>query len=280
MSEDVQDQTSQDLSSEESSSDASEQKTDTDTGTDAGQKPDTDTSEGAEGKPEGVGTKADQEFMENLLLDYGLDSPEQLKDLINEMEDMKDRLGGEDIDDLLDNKALMQKYQQHWAAEEARKKKEAETPEETIVRLEKEITERDKRDQSDKAKQERAREANRLLTDFNNTVNKTINSMKEVPKEYRGFLAAFMGVDNPVNDVDLNDKGKIVDLTKKGGKKLMEFEQAVIKRYLAGKAEVPKVKPSTETTPETEKKPVKNMNEARARLTELAKNILAKKKDK
>jgi hypothetical protein len=234
---------------------------------------------GAEGKPTDVDgvAEAQRQFVENLLVTYDLETPEQLEEFIDGMADLKGKLAGEDIDDLLDNKALMQKYQKHWAAQDAVQKKDGETPEETIKRLEGEIADKDVDAAKQRSKAQQAKEAQRALTAFNSTVDRTIKGLKEVPSEYREFFGLFMGVNNPINDVDLGDKGSVIDLTKKGAKRLMAFEQTVIKRYLEGKAEVPKVTTTVDTATETEPKPIKNLGEARNAMVDKVKAIVAKK---
>ncbi len=220
-------------------------------------------------------TQEQQQYMDDLLVEYDVDTPEQLKELIDGLADIKDKLAGENVDELLDNKALMVKYQKHWAAQDADKKKDGETAEETIARLEKENAEIQTDVAKGKAKQQESQEAKRLLSGFNSTVTKAIKTIKEVPDEYRGFFGLFMGVDNPINDIDLGDRAAVIDLTKKGAKKMMDFEQTVIKRYLEGKADVPKVTTAQETTSETEPKPIKNLSEARNALTEKIKTVFA-----
>lgn len=220
-------------------------------------------------------TQEQSQFLEDLLVEHDVDSPEKLKELIDGLADLKDKLSGENIDELLDNKALMVKYQKHWAAQDAEKKKDGETAEETIARLEKENVEMQQGVAKSKAKQQESQEAKRLLSGFNSTVTKTIKTIKEVPDEYRGFFGLFMGVDNPINDIDLGDRAAVIDLTKKGAKKMMDFEQTVIKRYLEGKADVPKVTTTTDTSTEKEPVKIKNLSEARNALTDHIKTVFA-----
>jgi hypothetical protein len=287
MGEEVQDTTQQSVDGDGGSdANATDQDTDKDVSTSeqdvdgdgAGEETDTDgDGVGADSQPKGV-TNKDQEFLTNLLLEHDLESPEQLGDFIKSLTGLKGKIGDFDVDDLIENKALMTKYQKHWAAQEAQKKKEGETSEETIARLEREISERDKKDFQTQNQEKELKEARKALDTFNNTVSKTIKGITNVPEEYRDFLGLFMGVNNPINEVDLKDRGRIIELTKKGAKQLLDFEQVIIKRYIEGKAEVPKVTPATDTATDTGEKPVKNIADARKRMTQVVLATLGKKK--
>lgn len=273
---DVEDTTQQEIDADGAATDPNASDSESELDSDAEGKPDTDGAD-SEGKPAVRGAK-DAQFMEDLLDEYGLENAEDLKDFISNLSDVAEKLQGEDIDDLLDNKALMVRYQQQWAAKEAATLEEKETPEETIARLKKEKQEMAQDAARQRSKQAQAEEAQRLLGSFNNTVHKTIRSIKEVPKEYRNFLSLFMGVDNPINDVDLADRGKVIDLTKKSAKMLMDFEQAVIKRYLAGKAKVPAVTTTQDSTTDDKPGEIKNLRDARKTLMERIKAARSAKK--
>ena len=245
--------------------------TDDGTATAAGEKTD---ETGAEETPAGV-TQEQATFISDLLVEFDLESPDALKEFISGMTELKDKLSGENVDELLDNKALMTKYQKHWAAQEAEKKKDGETPEETVKRLEGELAAKDASAAKVAAKGDDAKKAKALISSFNNTVDKTIRGMKEVPDEYRGFFGLFMGVNNPINDVDLADRASVIDITKNGAKNLLDFEQVVIKRYLEGKAKVPDVTTTQATVTEKEPVTIKNLSEARTTMASKVKALIA-----
>lgn len=240
---------------------------------------DADKTDKVEKTEDGAGkvTNKQEELMQSLLLEYDLETPEQLGEFIKGLNKLKTKVGDADIDDLIDNKALMTKYKRYWAAQEASKKKEGETPEETIIRLEKEAADRDKVDEQAKSDDQDLKEAKKAVESFNATVYKTIKGIENIPEEYRDFLGLFMGADNPINEIDLKDRGKIIDLTKKGAKQLLDFEQVIIKRYMKGKTEVPVVTTTTDTNTEPGEKPIKSLSEARKRMANIVKAQLLKK---
>ena len=188
--------------------------------------------------------------VQSVLDEYDIDSPEQLNEFLKNLSGLKDQLGNSDLEELKENSALLKKYQKHWAKEEAAKKEDGETPEETIERLKKENKRIDKEMRSDRAEQEKAERANTDLKTFNSTVTSSVEANKDVPAEYRKFLGEFLGVGNEINEVDLNDKAGVKRISKAGAKKMLDFEQLVIKRYLKGKTETPKISTATETPSE------------------------------
>ena len=121
---------------------------------------------------------------------------------------------------------------------------------------------------------EELQEDKALLKSFTNTVKSTVKAQADLPAAYHGILTEFLGIDNEIHEIDLNDKASIKRITKAASKKIMAFEQDVIKRYLKGKSKVVKMTTSTEATPPATKT-VKTLKDARgvlkARLTQLLK---------
>lgn len=227
----------------------------------------TETTPKDEGKPVDDG-RVDTDFsVEEILDEYGLDSADELKEFIADLSGMKGKIGENDLDTLIENTKTLQRYQAQWAEQEEARKKENESPEETIARLEKEKKDILAKSAKNENRQKAAKAAENALAEFSDTVSSVASSAKELPKEYRPFLTEFMGVDNPINEVDITDKAAVRRLTKDGVKKLLAFEQAVIKRYRAGKTEIPKVtdtEPAPGKTGKEDTRNPKNLREAKS----------------
>jgi hypothetical protein len=205
-----------------------------------------------------------KEYVKEILDEFDLDSPEELKDFVKDLASLKGKIGENDLDKLIENSETLEKFQAHWAKEEQTKLKDSETPEQTIERLEKERDEIQGKRKTDSDNRKAKVAAERALDDFNDTVTGVIKSDKTVPDEYRKFFGKFMGVDNPVNDVNIDDKAAVRRLTKASVKDLMDFEQAVIKRYKSGKAKIPVVtKTETDAGSDTDGKKIKSLADAR-----------------
>ena len=192
--------------------------------------------------------------VQSVLDEYDIDSPEQLGEFLKNLSGLKDQLGKNNLEELKENSALLKKYQKHWAKDEAAKKEDGETPEETIDRLKKDNRRIDKELRDDREKQDKAIESDRDLKTFNSTVTSSVEANKDLPAEYRPFLKEFLGVENEINEVDLNDKAGVKRIAKAGAKKLLEYNQLVIKQYLKGKVETPIISSAAETASD---KPVK-----------------------
>lgn len=237
-----------------------------------------------EGNGEGGSVKDDQlsgEFdVEEILDEYGLESADDLKEFIADLSKMKGKIGENDLDTLIENTKTLKRYQTQWAEQEEAKRREDETPEETIKRLEKEKKDLQTKSAKRENQQKAAQAAEHALAEFNETVTSVAKNAKELPKEYRPFLSEFMGVDNPINEVDITDKAAVRRLTKDGVKKLLAFEQAVIKRYRDGKTAIPKVT-ETETVPgktgDQDARNPKNLKEAKSLIMQSLAGMSGKK---
>jgi hypothetical protein len=182
---------------------------------------------------------ASSELITSILEKHGLESPEQLGEFIDSLAGMKGKLGEADLDELLENNKTMQRYRAQWAKQEREKLEEGETPEQTIARLKKEADDRDKQHARSEQKQKQTEKAKQAVTAFESTINSAIKADESIPAEYRPFMAALLGVKNPINDVDITDPAAIRKVAKEFGPKMVrDLEQAVIARYRAGKIEI------------------------------------------
>lgn len=272
MPNDVEDQTQVDVTDKTAAGD-----------TDVDDKVDTDTAdtkvEGDDTKPAVDDSGKDREaaqFMDSLMSQYSIETPEQLKDFIGEVAGIKDALGDEDIEDLIANKNLMIRYQMQWDAAEEAKKREGETPEETIKRLDTELQkEKDlKKQEAERAKA--AKENDRLINSFNTFVGKEVEALK-IGDYLKPHLKKYLGVDNPIHDADISDKVTLKKLVKDAGRVFEDLEQAILKNAKVKTDDVPKMTDTDTQTAATdtaaENKP-KNLAEARKEATAILKQKL------
>lgn len=201
--------------------------------------------------------------IEGILDRFGLESPEELGTFIENLAGMKERLGDEDVEDLLAVKKQMLSYQAEWAKQEEAARREKETPEETIARLEKQNRDlTNQRAQQEQSAKERA-QAKQLMTTFNKTVTGALKEHKDLPKYARSFLQEHFGVDNPMHDIDMADKAGIKKLVAEGAKKFEALRTAIIEDYQKTGGPVPKMDPTTTPAPGQTGEKVKNMKDAR-----------------
>jgi hypothetical protein len=231
---------------------------DTKAGTKAAEKKDDDAA-AASGKP------ATTEAITTILEKHGLESPEQLGEFIDGLAGIKGQLGDVDLAEIMKSHETLQAYRKEWAKQERLKQKENEQPEDTIARLERELEDRDAQAAKGEKERKEAEAAKRHIAEFNSTITSGIEADEAIPAEYRPFLSALMGVKNPVNDVDIQDKAAVRKVLKTFGAKMVkDFEQTVIKRYRDGKEGLPPTPPpGGDATPVTTEAKPKNLSEAR-----------------
>ncbi|MEJ5360144.1 MAG: hypothetical protein WHT06_15900 [Desulfobacterales bacterium] len=199
---------------------------------------------GAQAVSNAAGRPETSKEIEAILDKYGLDSPEELKDFLDNLAGLREKLAGEDLEEILQNHKEMQKFRREWARAQREKLKEQETPEQTIERLERELAAIESERMKSAKEQKRAESAKRAVEAYYRTVRQAIQADESIPEDYRPFVEAFMGVESPVNDIDIEDRAAVRKAWKTWGAKMVkDFEQAVIRRYRAGKAEIPKVPP-------------------------------------
>lgn len=200
--------------------------------------------QGAQASGKAAGRPETSKEIEAILDKYGLDSPEELKDFLDNLTVLREKLAGEDLEEILQNHKEMQKFRREWARAQREKLKEQETPEQTIERLERELAAIESERMKSAKERKRAESAKRAVEAYYRTVRQAIQADESIPEDYRPFVEAFMGVESPVNDIDIEDRAAVRRAWKTWGAKMVkDFEQAVIRRYRAGKAEIPKVPP-------------------------------------
>ena len=186
--------------------------------------------------------------LQELLKANELDDPDDLVDLVRYGKGVKGKLRDiNDLDDIIRDAEEIRSYRPVWAEQEERKRRSEEDPEQRASRLEKELKSlKNEKNQRELTKRERE-EAEKAIQQYNREVKDIIEEM-EIPKEQSPFVMKLCGVDNPFNEVDLNDRKAIKRVVAQLNKEREAYDQAVIKRYLDGKSGIPKVGAAESTT--------------------------------
>jgi len=246
-----------------------------------------------EGKPletEEDPANAQADVLQSILTTHNLDTPEDLADFLGDLVGLKEKLGDDEVEDLLENKETLMQYHRVWAQQEEEKKRANETESETIKRLEGEIVDRDKKTMQAKKVAEQDKENARLVSNFNRSISREVDSNTSIPKYLKAHMKMFLGVDNPIHDIDLSDrKGvkKMVENLAKHAQSLMVAIKSGGKETIPD-PETPGQEPAKETppmqrgaepgTPDTKPK-IKNLKAARKIATErLVEAMMRKKK--
>jgi len=220
---------------------------------------------------------ASAERIQDFLDKHGYDSLEEFEAEFDDVRGLQEIVGDkETAEKLLEDAEYLAKVKEYWKEQDEAKKREEESLEETIDRLEQEkkdlakkIKDRDKAE-AKKAEAKKAKAENeKLIKSFNTTVNSELDKAKDIPNKYKPFFKRVLAIDNPMLDVDIASKPEIRTTTKSVIKECNDFIQLVIKDYLDGKIELPKMTAEgASTTPVATEKKIKTLKEARSALFE------------
>lgn len=242
------------------------------------EKPPVDGGNGA-AKPAEAARPDATNLINDILDKHGLSSPEELAEFVDRIAETAGQIGDYDPDDLLKAKTTLDAYQRKWTEAEQAKLKEAETPDQTIARLEREAAARENQAAQRDRQKRNADAAKAAVKTFNDVVVSTVKAEKDIPAEYVPFLHKLLGVGSPVNNVNITDRAAVKKMAKEFGiKEMRDFEQVVIARYRAGKTEIPVVPVvASETAPVADEHKPKNLNEARGMMHERLSKMFSKR---
>jgi len=203
---------------------------------------------------------------------FGYDTLEDLEEDFPNLKSLRETIGDKDAAQLIEDSNYLAKVKEFWKQQDEANKREGETHDETIERLEREkkeaedkLVKRDEKEAKAKEDKHKIKQAERMVKSFNSTVLDEIENVKDLPKEYKPFLKEFLGVDNPANEINIGLKTEVRKMAKDGIKRFNDMAQVIIKGYLAGKIKIPKIKDADAIPADGEKKP-QNLAEARQQL--------------
>lgn len=206
------------------------------------------------------------EKLNKILEANDLEDIDELIELVESGKKVKGKIQDLDtIDTLVAKAERLEKIEAYWRDKEERKKRETEEPDETIKRLEFELKKKDSRESEERKQKELAEQSKKAIAFYERSIGDLIEETS-MPKEQKAVLAEFLGVGNITNNIDITDRKAIKKVFQDAVKKFEDYDQLVIKQYLAGKKEVPIVT-KTESAIDTENK-VKNLKEARSIMKE------------
>ena len=210
--------------------------------------------------------------VQEILDRFGYDSLEDLEEDFPNLKDLRETIGNKDAKQLIADSEYLAKVKEFWKQQDEANKREGETHDETIERLEREkkeaenkLLKRDEKEAKAKEDKQKIKQAEQMVKSFNSTVLDEIENVKDLPKEYKPFLKEFLGVDNPANEINIGLKTEVRKMAKDGIKRFNDMAQVIIKGYLEGKIKVPKIKDGDVIPADGEKKP-QNLAEARQQL--------------
>lgn len=201
-----------------------------------------------------------QKSLDGLLAKHGFESVDDVIDALESGGALAAKLGERDLDRIIKAADTLEGYEAHWAAEEVKTHRASETEDDRISRVESEL----KAFKDEKAKEEadarRSKESQEALDVYEAAVAVTAKE-SEITEGQVPFFREFMGLDNPMIDVDLDDKAAVRKAMKDQTKKYNDFVQKTIKSYTDGKIKLVDIKPTEPIVPD--KVEAKNLKESR-----------------
>jgi len=210
--------------------------------------------------PKWKAARAAQAKMESILEKHGLDSFEDLDDLIASGSSISEILGARDaktltstITQLKKDAEYLKEVKAYWAEQESQKQKDELTPEQRADMSEAKLKAYEKDQADKKAKAAEEQSIKDSLKSYTEQVEKAIES-SGFEGEDAAMAKLFLGVDNPFNEVDINDKKAVKEMAKTNAVKFKTYldsvRQGAVDEYAKGKSKFVPI--STVATPAKE----------------------------
>lgn len=173
-----------------------------------------------------------------LMADNDVSDPEELMQLLESGKKVVGKVDVDSLEEIMEKAATLDRYNAYWEQQKELRQREGETADETIARLEKENEAQ--RRQLTATKQ--TEDAAKALKGFETAATAIISdSLKGSSPQEIKLAKMLMGIDNPVLDIDINNKVAISKAVKEGVKIFESVRQRIIQDYLSGKTKIPDV---------------------------------------
>jgi hypothetical protein len=204
----------------------------------------------------------------------GLEDVDELKDLISSGSKIKGKQVDLDkIDEILEKANTLDKYKRYWEQQEELRRRGAETPEETIARLNQRLQEREEHELLKQKKELEAKQAQDSIEKYDKVVYSQLDSFEDLTPEVKKILAWSLGIGNECNEIDINDRKEVKRVVNDGVKKYNDLVKTIkeqgIKEYLSGKASIPSVPTNSGTVATSKVEPPKGFRAMREAAKEM-----------
>ena len=184
--------------------------------------------------------RAAEAALQDIMKAFGFLDTEELKDAVAKGLDLQKLIGGKDPKALLEDADYLNKVRQNWDKEKTAKKFEGESPEDKAARLESELEKTRQEYENFKSGMQDREHAQAVLKNFKTEVTRVIEADENpLSQPERDLLQLYLGVDNPANMIDIEDKVAVRKMAAEGTAKFRSLIQAVrqsaIEQYVAGK---------------------------------------------
>lgn len=176
---------------------------------------------------------------------YGVLEDDELDRMLESHKELKTKIGDRNPDELLQAEELAKQIRADKAKADLEKARTEGSPDEYIAKLEKENRQLQESIAEDKQNRRAREESQRILQEYTTAADKIIDTMTEdapVSQDERDFMRLLMGIDNPINQMDLMDKPTLQKEMRNSVDKFVKFVKTVrskaVEDYVAGKKPV------------------------------------------
>ena len=204
--------------------------------------------------PKWKAARATEKAVQDILAEHSLLDIEELKDALKSGLTLKQVLGSRDAAKLIADSDEFAKITAKTEGEKRSQQAANETPDETIERLTKErdsaISDRD----TVKSDVEARQHSEKVVKDYVEDVDRVIGLMEApLPDAEKSLLRLVLGVDNPSNIIDIEDRKAVREMAQTGVKNfqiaIQAIKQQAIDNYAAGKSKLTVSTRAQEGTP-------------------------------
>ncbi len=191
--------------------------------------------------PEWRELKDAKDGFQTLLTEAGFKDKAELVTALKAGTDLTELIGDQDATALIEAADNWNRAEQYWAEQDALKTEEGESETETIARLKQEKVDLVNQQKTETDKQTAAKENSQAVQTFNTEITAAVEEAKLAEPE-AALAKLFLGLDNPMDDVDIQSKKSIrLALTENIGKfreLVKTIKQTTVDDYVAGKKDI------------------------------------------
>lgn len=191
--------------------------------------------------PKWLAARAAEKRMADIMDKHGVSDPDELETLLEEGTTTKELLGDHDASQLVKDSEYLKQVQDYWAEQEAIKQHNDESPEDSVKRLQEENRNLRTESQSKDADRTALEQSQTTLSNFEADVNTLVESVPDLDEPSKEMLNLMLGVDNPINEIDISKRGDVRKTAKVNIEKFNTFvktvKQQAVDQYAAGKSE-------------------------------------------
>lgn len=191
--------------------------------------------------PKWLEARAAQKSFDEILVKAGVDTKEELGNLLDTGMVLQEIVGERDAKQLIEDANTLTAYQKIWKEQDRAKAEESLDPDERADKYKQELNDYKSEQDAKETASKQVASSKQAIVDFDDRVGSSVDK-QEFAEGMAEFTKTFLGVKNPFNEVDIFDKKAVTAMANEGIDKVKAFvkvvQQQAIDDYVAGKSEI------------------------------------------